>query len=107
MNRMVKASLVVAFAFVCGSAVAQSRWSAADKGAFTEIRNDGGRTLGYNQDSGLKIIEVDGYAFKDLNRNGELDAYEDWRRPSKERAADLQFVALNSPSKHFIAKDYL
>lgn len=25
------------------------------------------------------IIEVDGQSFKDLNANGELDAYEDWR----------------------------
>ena len=27
------------------------------------------------------IIEVDGYQFKDLNDNGELDPYEDWRAP--------------------------
>lgn len=25
------------------------------------------------------IIELDGQSFKDLNANGELDAYEDWR----------------------------
>lgn len=35
------------------------------------------------------IIEVDGYQFKDLNDNGELDAYEDWRLTSEERAEDL------------------
>ena len=27
----------------------------------------------------VKIIEVDDYQFKDLNKNGELDKYEDWR----------------------------
>ncbi|MBR5345036.1 MAG: hypothetical protein IK127_04350 [Clostridia bacterium] len=35
------------------------------------------------------IIEVDGLKFKDLNANGELDAYEDWRLSSEERATNL------------------
>lgn len=35
------------------------------------------------------IIEVDGYQFKDLNDNGALDPYEDWRLTPKERAEDL------------------
>lgn len=36
------------------------------------------------------ILEVDGYKFKDLNKNGELDQYEDWRLTTEERVADLQ-----------------
>lgn len=36
-----------------------------------------------------EIIEVDGYQFKDLNDNGELDPYEDWRLSAQERAEDL------------------
>lgn len=35
------------------------------------------------------IIEVDGYQFIDLNANGALDVYEDWRETSENRAADL------------------
>ena len=35
------------------------------------------------------ILEVDGLQFKDLNRNGTLDPYEDWRRPIEERVEDL------------------
>ena len=35
------------------------------------------------------IIEVDGYQFKDLNDNGALDPYEDWRLTPEERAEDL------------------
>ena len=35
------------------------------------------------------IITVDGYQFKDLNDNGTLDVYEDWRKPPEERADDL------------------
>lgn len=36
-----------------------------------------------------KIITVKGLMFKDLNANGILDAYEDWRLPARMRAADL------------------
>lgn len=35
------------------------------------------------------IIEVDGYQFIDLNGNGALDVYEDWRKDAETRAADL------------------
>ena len=48
-----------------------------------------GPTLGYSPDSGVKILTVDGKAFKDLNKNGELDKYEDWRLDYDERAQDL------------------
>lgn len=37
----------------------------------------------------VSIIEKGGYQFKDLNKNGKLDKYEDWRLTSEERAADL------------------
>ena len=35
------------------------------------------------------LIDVDGLQFKDLNGNGRLDPYEDWRLSPAERAADL------------------
>lgn len=35
------------------------------------------------------IIEVDGLKFKDLNGNGKLDPYKDWRLSPKERAENL------------------
>jgi len=35
------------------------------------------------------ILEIDGLQFKDLNRNGGLDPYEDWRQPVEERIDDL------------------
>jgi beta-glucosidase len=35
------------------------------------------------------IIEVDGLRFRDLNKNGKLDVYEDTRRPIEERVEDL------------------
>ena len=36
-----------------------------------------------------QILEVDGYKFKDMNDNGELDVYEDWRQDTDARVADL------------------
>lgn len=36
-----------------------------------------------------KLIEEDGLKFKDLNNNGKLDPYEDWRLGPKERAENL------------------
>src|SRR5690606_21307732 len=37
----------------------------------------------------VKLIEVDGFKFKDLNKNGKLDKYEDWRLANEERSNDL------------------
>jgi len=34
-------------------------------------------------------LQVDHLRFKDLNKNGKLDPYEDWRRPVEERVSDL------------------
>jgi beta-glucosidase len=36
-----------------------------------------------------KIIKVDGFSFKDLNKNGKLDKYEDWRLSNEIRSKDL------------------
>jgi beta-glucosidase len=36
-----------------------------------------------------KILEKGGLKFKDLNRNGQLDKYEDWRLPPEQRSKDL------------------
>ncbi len=36
-----------------------------------------------------EIIEVDGLKFKDLNGNGQLDVYEDWRQDVDKRVDDL------------------
>ena len=35
------------------------------------------------------LLTADGLTFKDLNRNGKLDPYEDWRLPADVRTADL------------------
>ena len=42
--------------------------------------------LGYRS---AKILTIQGLQFKDLNQNGKLDIYEDWRQPFSKRAEDL------------------
>ncbi len=37
----------------------------------------------------VQLLTVDGLQFKDLNKNGRLDPYEDWRQPIDARVADL------------------
>ena len=40
---------------------------------WTMVTNENGAILGYSKTSGLQLIQSDGYAFKDLNRNNMLD----------------------------------
>ena len=65
------------------------KWQEEAKDGYNIVTQKNGRTLGYNPSSGVTLLTKGGYAFKDLNRNGALDVYEDWRRPAEERAKDL------------------
>jgi beta-glucosidase len=56
---------------------------------FKTVTNTNGPTLGYSTSSGVSILTVDGLHFQDLNKNGKLDPYEDWRLPVDVRAKDL------------------
>ena len=37
----------------------------------------------------VKTLDIDGLTFKDLNKNNQLDVYEDWRLSADERSSDL------------------
>ena len=65
------------------------KFSEEAKEGFVIVNNKSGKVLGYNPDSGVNLLTVDRYAFKDLNKNGTLDPYEDWRLSAEKRAADL------------------
>lgn len=56
------------------------------KDGYSIVQQKGGPTLGF---SSAKLIFANGYAFKDLDSDGELDRYEDWRLKPEERAEDL------------------
>ena len=70
--------------FACGP-----KWTETEKDGVKIVANKGGQTLGYFSASGVMILTVDGFGFKDLNKNGVLDPYEDWRLSADERAKDL------------------
>ena len=74
-------SLLLILVAACGP-----KWEAHDGDGYLYITQKGGPTLGYTS---AVILYDDGYAFKDLNHNGQLDAYEDWRLPADVRARDL------------------
>ncbi|MFK7921386.1 MAG: glycoside hydrolase family 3 protein, partial [Bacteroidia bacterium] len=65
------------------------KWTEQAKEGYNYITNEGGQDLGYSSQSGVSILTVDRYAFKDLNQNAALDPYEDWRLSVEQRAADL------------------
>ena len=65
------------------------KWTESEKGTIHTVINEEGSTLGYSTESGVQILTVDRLAFKDLNKNGQLDPYEDWRLSAEERARDL------------------
>ena len=71
------------------SLVSCKKWSETGSGSIRIVTNKNGQTLGYDTSSHVKLIHNKGYAFKDLNKNGSLDKYEDWRIPAEERAKDL------------------
>ncbi len=65
------------------------KWSVQEKDGYNLVVNEGGQNLGFSPTSGVVIVAKNGFAFKDLNKNGGLDPYEDWRLPYDERAKDL------------------
>lgn len=64
-------------------------FSLYSQGTIIYIENKNGQRLAYHSESGVKPIKSKGFLFKDLNKNGKLDKYEDWRLSADERAKDL------------------
>ena len=81
MKRIIAFLAVSVFLVSCGP-----KWQESEADGYRIITQRGGATLGL---SSVTVIEKGGYAFKDLNRNGRLDVYEDWRKPAEVRARDL------------------
>ncbi|MEP7142250.1 MAG: glycoside hydrolase family 3 protein [Ferruginibacter sp.] len=80
---------VIAVGMLQSATLHAQTWSEKSSGAISIVTNKSGQTLGYSPGSGVKLVIVNGLAFKDLNRNGRLDKYEDWRLPADVRAKDL------------------
>ena len=73
--------LVLALLTACGP-----KWHETEHDGYKVVTQKGGATLGH---ADAPLLTVDRFAFKDLNRNGALDPYEDWRLDARTRAEDL------------------
>jgi beta-glucosidase len=82
-------SIIFISVLLSSSTIHAQNWNEKTNGTISIVTTKGGQTLGYSTTSGIKIIAADGLAFKDLNKNGKLDKYEDWRLPADVRAKDL------------------
>ena len=74
-------SMAIAGSILLSSTVFAANADAAKKytertmdNGYIRIQNEGGAQLSYDPNSGVQILEDDGYAFKDLNKNGKLAA---------------------------------
>jgi len=82
--------LCTLFMFIPFVLNAQQKWEEVNlTNGIKKIKVNDQITLGYSETSGVKILVKDGLPFKDLNKNGVVDIYEDWRINVNERAEDL------------------
>ena len=88
MKTIVRPAAII-FALALAAVSCSVKWQEESKDGYNLVTQNGGSTLGYSPESGVKLITKGGFAFKDLNRNGKLDVYEDWRKDPLVRAKDL------------------
>lgn len=81
---MKKNSLILILAAVVSCAPNEIHFE--DHGTYTLAVQSKGPALGY---SSSPTLLIDGFLFKDLDRDGALTPYEDWRLPYADRASDL------------------
>ena len=75
--------------FLLASLLVVAQGGYGQNAPYVLVKNKGGQTLGYSPSSGVTLLTVNGLSFKDLNKNGKLDPYEDWRLPADTRAKNL------------------
>lgn len=74
------------FLTVMAAVCACQNYETTEFEGYTVLTQKGGPALGYYD---IPVIYEDNLAFKDHNRNGMLDIYEDWRKSPAERAENL------------------
>ena len=65
-------------------------WEKSSGKGYNYVTQQDGPTLSYGWDSGVRIIVADEQAFRDMNGNGRLDPFEDWRLPPEKRLKDFR-----------------
>ncbi|MGP9490182.1 glycoside hydrolase family 3 N-terminal domain-containing protein [Glutamicibacter sp. AOP5-A2-7] len=95
MRRRIAAAIVIPLALTLAAPAAGAMPSNRNEPAAAELptaakSNEGNHGKPPTLEARVKdTIKHNGRSFKDLNANGKLDTYEDWRKPAEERAADL------------------
>ena len=74
---------------ILATACSRPGWKETACGEFHLVTQKSGPALSYSPSSGVTLLTVKGKAFKDLDRDGKLTPYEDWRLSPEERARDL------------------
>ena len=90
MKQFLKSLCVILLAVSCGQEYTTTQYE-----GYAVLSQEDGPALGYASGADSLIIYVDDHAFKDLNRNGKLDVYEDWRRTPAERVEYLSGMLTN------------
>ena len=86
MRRLLLVIAILFFVIACGG---KAQMSVEEKDGYNIVTQGKGPELGYSPASGIRLLNVRGRVFKDLNKNGSLDIYEDWRQSPQSRARDL------------------
>ncbi|MGK2861978.1 MAG: glycoside hydrolase family 3 N-terminal domain-containing protein [Chitinophagaceae bacterium] len=82
-------SCIILIALLLPNLVYTQNQDKDSNGTILYAANKGYQVLGYSTTSGVKLLRDGDFEFKDLNKNGKLDKYEDWRLPADTRAKDL------------------
>ncbi|WP_417233860.1 glycoside hydrolase family 3 N-terminal domain-containing protein [Arthrobacter sp.] len=91
-SRRTAAALAVPFVLILAVPAGMAMPAAADPspGASAARHDEGNHGKPPRIDARSKdTLKIKGRTFKDLNGNGQLDPYEDWRLPAEQRAEDL------------------
>ena len=80
MNRII-------FFFLCVLGISCSRTE--EYGDVVFVAQHDGPVIGYSKSSGSSVVSENGRIFKDVDKDGTLDVFEDWRQSSESRANSL------------------
>ena len=75
----------------------EQKWTERQVEDFMIVSQEDGPTLGYSPKSGVKLLTVDGFAFKDLNRNDSTTPWMSMRTGASLPRSVLPTWPRNSP----------
>ena len=77
----------IIFFFLCVLGISCSRTE--EYGDVVFVAQHDGPVIGYSKSSGSSVVSENGRIFKDIDKDGTRDVFEDWRQSSESRANSL------------------